>query len=85
MDIQSILFNKNIYTPESAIEWLKSKNILFKKFTITQYHIKFNIRSRIKLQNDGYILTPINEDNGNIKIMKIYKQELNNNLCQFTF
>jgi hypothetical protein len=84
-NIQCILFNKDIYTPDKCFEWLNNKKINFKKFNITQYHIKFNLKSRIKLQNDGYIMITQNEDDGNIKMIMAYKPNPKNAVCNFKF
>jgi hypothetical protein len=61
--VQSVLFDRDIFTPEAAIIWLVKHNFKVKKIDITknlyrfrQYHPDKNARYRIKQLPNGVSL-----------------------------
>jgi hypothetical protein len=69
LNIQSIFFNKRIFTLNNSTEWLINNKLGdFKRVNEDRYYYRYTFQSRIKLQQQNYIKQTKYIENDNIKI-----------------
>ena len=69
--VQSVLFNKDKYTPAEAIVWLKDHKFKVKKIDITDNYLRFRQYTPQYLKKLGYTVTR-NHKIGTSKGTQIY-------------
>ena len=69
--IQSVLFNKERYTPEQAEMWLIEHDFKVKKIDITEHYLRFRQYNPNYLKRLGYTVTR-NHKIGSMKGTQIY-------------
>lgn len=77
LNIQSIFFNKQIFSLEKSTQYLINNKLTnFKRVNEDRYYYRFTYQSRIKLQQQNFIKQIKYLEDGNIKVEHYIKPQI---------